>query len=147
MYAPARGLICNTTIRLELAVPIATFDVVPVICALTTKFKVSELPVETQFSSTNDILVDDINSDGNLDIILAGNLFVSEIETTRNDAGTGAVLLGDGQNGFKALAHLDSGFFARKDAKKLGFVNGGKKKLLLVANNDDQLQVFEVKEQ
>ena len=106
------------------------------------KFKISALPVETQFSSVNDILVKDFDKDGNLDALLTGNLFVSEIETTRNDAGRGVLLLGDGNNKFKAISHLESGFFSRKDAKKLGWVEHGKQQLLLLVNNDDELQIF-----
>ena len=109
------------------------------------KFKLHKLPVESQFSSINDMLIEDFNGDGHLDVLMVGNLFVSEIETTRNDAGTGLVLLGDGKNNFKALSHQESGFFARNDAKKVRLVDGGDKKILLVANNDDRLQVFEVK--
>jgi hypothetical protein len=109
------------------------------------KFKLSQLPVESQFSSINDMLIEDFNADGHLDVLMVGNLFVSEIETTRNDAGTGLVLLGDGKNNFKALSHLESGFFARNDAKKVRLVKTDNKKLVLVANNNDRLQVFEAK--
>jgi hypothetical protein len=109
------------------------------------EFKLSKLPVESQFSSINDMLIEDFNADGHLDVLMVGNLFVSEIETTRNDAGTGLVLLGDGKNNFKAMSHRESGFFARNDAKKVSMVTTGNKKLLLVANNNDRLQVFEVK--
>jgi hypothetical protein len=91
------------------------------------------------------MLIEDFNADGHLDVLMVGNLFVSEIETTRNDAGTGLVLLGDGKNNFKALSHLESGFFARNDAKKVRLVKTDNKKLVLVANNNDRLQVFEAK--
>jgi len=110
------------------------------------KFKLSKLPVESQFSSINDMLVEDFNHDGNLDVLMVGNLFVSEIETTRNDAGTGLVLLGDGKNNFKSMTHQESGLFVRKDAKKVKLVTKGKKKLVLVANNNDQMQVFEMRD-
>ena len=105
-------------------------------------FKVSALPERAQFSNVNDILVRDFNFDGNLDVLLVGNLFVSEIETTRNDAGTGVVLLGDGKNNFKEMSSFESGFFAREDAKKMKIITKGKEKLLIVANNNDWLQVF-----
>lgn len=108
-------------------------------------FKVTKLPVEAQFSSTNDILVNDMNSDGNLDLMMVGNLYTSEIETTRNDAGIGVILLGDGKNNFKPMSHLDSGFFANNDAKKIKLITKGKQKLILVGNNNGKLQVFKLK--
>lgn len=108
------------------------------------KFKLSELPIESQFSSINDMIVRDFNSDGNLDIMMIGNLYVSEIETPRNDAGTGVVLLGNGENNFLTIHHSESGFFARGDAKKIKMLKSKKDELVLVANNNDSLQIFKV---
>ena len=106
-------------------------------------FKLTDLPIEAQFSSINDMHIGDINADGHLDAIMVGNLHVSEIETTRNDAGTGVVLLGDGNNGFTALNYIKSGFFANLDAKKIALLKT--QNLVLVANNDDKVQVFKIK--
>jgi len=108
------------------------------------EFKMSKLPVESQFSSVNDIVIEDFNSDGYLDALLVGNLFVSEIETTRNDAGTGLVLLGNGDNSFLPMNHFKSGFFNNKDAKKAKLLKDENQELILIANNSDVLQVFKV---
>jgi hypothetical protein len=107
-------------------------------------FKIKTLPIEAQITNINDILIKDINNDNNLDLILVGNLFVSEIETPRNDAGIGTVLLGDGENNFSVIDNKDSGFFAKKDAKKIKLLKGKDKELVLVGNNDDILQVFKL---
>ncbi|ETN94302.1 VCBS repeat-containing protein [Zhouia amylolytica] len=98
------------------------------------------LPNMSQLSSINDMLIDDFNDDGNLDVLFTGNLFVSEIETTRNDAGTGGLLLGDGKGGFEFVSNTNSGFFTRGDAKKMKFIED--KGWVLIANNNDILQVF-----
>ena len=82
-----------------------------------------------------------------MDILTVGNLYVSEIETTRNDAGTGLILYGDGKNNFKATDHFETGFFANKDAKKVKISDDGSKKLIFVANNDDWVQIFEMNEE
>jgi hypothetical protein len=108
------------------------------------RFEIKDLPVKAQFSSINDIIIKDFNGDQNPDVLLAGNLFVSEIETTRNDAGTGLLLLGDGKNNFQSVDFPESGFMARKDAKKLRLLTGKNKTYVLVANNNDVLQVFEL---
>jgi hypothetical protein len=105
-------------------------------------FNLTPLPVEAQFSNSNAIKVSDVNKDGNLDVLLVGNLFVSEIETPRNDAGTGLLLLGDGKGDFKAQKAMESGFFARGDAKKMETITIGGKEKVIVANNNDVLQIF-----
>jgi hypothetical protein len=108
------------------------------------RFEIKDLPVKAQFSSINDIIIKDFNGDQNPDVLLAGNLFVSEIETTRNDAGTGLLLLGDGRNNFQSVDFPESGFMARKDAKKLRLLKGKNKTYVHVANNNNVLQVFEL---
>ncbi|MAU27283.1 MAG: hypothetical protein CMH48_08520 [Muricauda sp.] len=107
-------------------------------------FKIHKLPNMAQLSNINDMLVDDFNEDGNLDILAIGNLFASEIETPRNDAGTGILLLGSGKGAFKTVPSYESGLIARKDAKKIVKVGVGNQQILFIANNDDVLQGFTV---
>jgi hypothetical protein len=97
-----------------------------------------------QISNINDMVVDDFNGDGHLDVLTVNNWFVSEIETPRNDAGSGLLLVGDGKGSFKAMSGLQSGFWAKGDARKAVPVTVGDGKLVLVANNDGPLQVFTV---
>ncbi len=106
-------------------------------------YKSTKLPNEAQFSSINTILSDDFNGDGKKELLIAGNLFVSEVETPRNDASIG-LLLNQTENGFNPVSLNESGFLANKDVKnmKLIIING--KKCILIANNDDNLQVFQI---
>ena len=64
------------------------------------QFEVIPLPSEAQFSSANTISIGDFNQDNHLDMVIAGNLYVSEVETPRNDASIGLLLAGDGQGNF-----------------------------------------------
>jgi len=105
-------------------------------------FSIKELPIEAQFSSLNDMIIDDFNKDTFLDVLLVGNLFVSEIETSRNDAGIGVLLLGDGKNNFEYIPHQQSGVFNSCDAKKIIQLKYGDKKMLFIGNNDDSLRLF-----
>ncbi len=105
-------------------------------------FKVSTLPNSAQFSNINDMIIKDFNTDGNLDVLLAGNLFVSEIETMRNDAGTGLLLYGNGNGDFTPQTAIESGFFTNKDVRKMKMLEDKKQKLILVANNNNKIQVF-----
>ena len=107
------------------------------------RFKIVPLPNRAQFSNVNDMLIKDFNTDGNLDVLLAGNLFVSEIETMRNDAGTGVLLYGNGKGEFHPETVMNSGFFTNKDVRKMKIVEN--QNLILIANNNDKLQVFKYK--
>ncbi|GAA3562060.1 VCBS repeat-containing protein [Snuella lapsa] len=108
------------------------------------RFKMSPLPIQAQFSNINDILVKDIDNDNNLDVVVAENLYVSEIETPRNDAGIGLVMLGDGKGGFKSIKPRKSGFVISSDAKQIETIEIGNEEFVLVGNNDAKLQVFKV---
>lgn len=104
------------------------------------KFISHNLPVEAQISSINQILVRDFNNDNNLDVLLAGNLYVSEVETTRNDAGVGQLLLGDGNGNFDSVSTADSGFFTPGDVKDMATIKVGEDEYIISAKNDDFVQ-------
>ena len=106
-------------------------------------FKSKKLPSEAQFSSINAILVNDYNKDGNNEILIAGNLFASEAETPRNDASIG-LLIQNNKDGLYTTPLKESGFLADKDVKKMKEIIINGKKCILIANNNDLLQVFEV---
>ncbi|MEQ8702672.1 MAG: VCBS repeat-containing protein [Phaeodactylibacter sp.] len=103
------------------------------------QFEQHKLPVQAQFAPVQDIKVTDIDQDGNLDALLVGNLYGAEVETVRYDAGTGLCLMGDGMGGFRALTVQESGWYTPHDARRIALLNGK----ILIANNNDQLQLFE----
>lgn len=107
------------------------------------QFIVHQLPNEIQLSSVNTLIVKDFNYDGNLDILAAGNLYASEIETPRNDAGTGVLLSGDGKGEFQAIPIHKSGFYAPKDVKDMKLIQVNGKDKVIVANNNDFLQFID----
>ena len=110
------------------------------------QFKVNKLPNEAQLSALNDIIIDDFDYDGHLDILAAGNLFNVEVVTPRNDGGIGVFLKGDGEGHFIAVPYELSGFFAPGDVKSLALIHiNNKDKEILVGNNNDRLQIFRVK--
>jgi hypothetical protein len=87
----------------------------------------------------------DVNGDGNLDVVAAGNNYVTEVETIRYDGGRGVVLLGDGKGNFKQLTPLASGFIETSDCKDMVMVNFGSKKLLISVSNRDKAKSFLLK--
>ena len=53
------------------------------------RLTLQSLPVDAQLSSVNGIIVNDFNKDGKRDILIAGNKFDVEVETTPADASPG----------------------------------------------------------
>jgi len=104
------------------------------------KFVIHQLPIEAQLSSINQILVDDFNGDENLDIVIAGNLYVSEIETPRNDAGFGYYFEGNGDGTFKPVPPTKSGFFTSGDVKDLARITIQNQQYIISVKNNDYLQ-------
>ncbi len=107
-------------------------------------FKRSKLPYLAQLSNLNDMLVDDFNSDGTLDVLAVGNLYDFEIETPRNDAATGLLMLGKGDGTFDALTSQKSGFFVKADAKKIRSFTRGSEKFIIVGANNDGVKTFKL---
>ena len=105
-------------------------------------FDFRPLPNYAQFSSVNDIIIKDFDNDKVNDLLIVGNMYHAEIETARNDAGNGLLLKGNGDGSFNEIPTLKSGFFTPGDSKKAISLTLGNKEIILVANNDDRLQIF-----
>ncbi len=67
------------------------------------------LPLDAQLAPAFGVSVADVNGDGHEDLLLAQNFHTFRPEWPRPDAGRGAVLLGDGQGGFRNLPAAESG--------------------------------------
>ena len=103
------------------------------------------LPNEAQVSPIKSSLVFDVNRDGHKDIITVGNHYGVEVETTRYDAGFGAVLLGDGKNNFLSMPPFQSGFYTPHDSRDIKIIKQSNKNLFMVTNNSAPLNIFSVK--
>ena len=108
------------------------------------KFITHRLPVAAQLTCINQVMVKDYDKDGNLDVVIAGNLYGSEVETPRNDAGHGLFLKGNGKGDFKPVAAPESGFFTPGDVKNMAEINVKGKTYLLVTKNNSLLQSIKI---
>ena len=108
------------------------------------KFTMRPLPQLAQLSSINKFVVDDFDSDGNLDVVLAGNLYNAEVETPRNDSSFGLLLQGNGKGDFVAKTMLESGLKIIGDVRGMELLNLQGQKHILVAKNDDYMQLIKV---
>ena len=108
-------------------------------------FLIRRLEDMAQISSVNAIYVHDIDGDGNQDIVLAGNLYGSEVETPRNDASYGLFMTGNGKGGFKAQMPYESGLMIRGEVRKMEKIMlKNRRKAILVARNNEELLIVEV---
>jgi hypothetical protein len=103
------------------------------------------LPNLAQISPIKAILAHDIDGVGHLDLLVAGNLYDSEPNTPRADAGNGLWLKGDGKGHFAPVPPRESGFLAPLSVSGLALINGIAGKAVLVANTGDSLQAFSVR--
>lgn len=101
-------------------------------------------PTEIQRSPINSILFNDFDNDGIKDLLLAGNNYQAEVETTRADGGIGSFLKGNEQGGFNYISHLKSGFFVDKDVRNMIEVKGKNSSSIIVVNNNDFHDIFSI---
>ena len=109
------------------------------------KFTLIPLPMEAQFSVINGMVVDDFDDDGNLDVLINGNDFGTEVGTGRYDALNGLLLKGNGDGSFKPLPILKSGIYIPGNGKalvKLQSSSGGY--LIAASQNRDVLKLYQL---
>ncbi len=107
-------------------------------------FTATPLPTLAQIAPIRGIVAEDVDGDGRLDVIVAGNLFDTEPNTPRLDAGNGLWLKGDGRGGFTAIPPATSGFLAPGNVTGLALIHTPAGKAVLVANHGDSLQAFSI---
>lgn len=108
-------------------------------------FELKPLPGRVQLSCVCGIVCEDINKDGNLDLIMAGNNFEFKPQFSRLDASFGNVLLGDGKLNFEWQDYTKSGFSIRDEVKFLHTLKDKSGNTFIVAAiNDQKPRIFEI---
>lgn len=102
-------------------------------------FKISPLPASTQFAPIYGILVEDLNNDGNLDIILAGNFFGTRVKYGRYDANKGTLLMGKGKGIFQYLNQKESGLNLNGEIRDIKSIPLANKETLLIFSRNNQV--------
>jgi len=109
------------------------------------KYTFKPFPRRAQVSPIMGFVTEDVNKDGLMDIVVAGNIYNMEIETPRLDASDGLVMLNTGNMEFTTHNYLETGFKAAGDVKDLQVIQGPETKSILVANNNGPLEIFDMK--
>ncbi|MFL5543809.1 MAG: VCBS repeat-containing protein [Gemmatimonadaceae bacterium] len=110
------------------------------------RFTVRRLPALAQISPIKAILPTDVDNDGNLDLIVGGNLYDGDPNIARADAGNGLWLRGDGKGHFAPVPPTQSGFLAPLNVSGMALIRTSSGEATLVANTADSLQVFRIRE-
>jgi hypothetical protein len=106
-------------------------------------FNKTVLPMMAQISPVFGILVTDLNGDGIEDIFLGGNFYGLKPEVGRFDASYGVTLMGNKQHGFNYVKPAASGLFIRGEVRDVKIIPTPKANYILMARNNDSLQIFE----
>ncbi len=110
------------------------------------KFTMIPLPLQAQVSTLNGMIADDFDGDGNLDVLMNGNDYGTEVSVGRYDALNGLLLKGNGAGGFSPLTILQSAIYIPGNGKALvKLQNAAGNYLVAASQNRGALKLFELK--
>ncbi|GAB3516501.1 VCBS repeat-containing protein [Emticicia fontis] len=110
------------------------------------QFEVRELPIQAQFAPIYGMVTEDYDQDGNLDVLLTGNDFGTELLVGKHDALNGLLLKGDGKGNFSPILPQASGYCVAGDAKSLVRLKNAKGGITVVTSqNRGDLRFFSYK--
>ncbi len=108
------------------------------------QFELHELDNLAQIAPINGMVVEDIDGNGTTDVIYAGNLYGSEVETPRGDASYGGLLTGNGKGDFRAHMPYESGLWVPGEVRAVKKITLAHGKGVLFAKNNDYLQLVQI---
>ncbi|MEO6691638.1 MAG: VCBS repeat-containing protein, partial [Saprospiraceae bacterium] len=109
-------------------------------------YELKKLPNRAQVSPITGILYEDFDNDQIKDLVVAGNLRVSEIETGNADAGIGLFMKGTKEGWFESISPDQSGLYIDGDIKNIALLRKTYLgvPIMLVANNNAYLQLIAI---
>ena len=118
----------------------------------TTYFENSELvfikrplPQVAQIAPVYAIHSMDVNGDGHLDLILAGNNTHARVKLGRLDGNHGQVFLGTGNGQFRPTVYAESGLNIRGEVRQVEQVLIGGHPHILIGTNNDNFKIFQIR--
>jgi len=108
-------------------------------------FTAKPLPTTAQLSSMYAIAAEDFDGDKNIDILMAGNFYESKPEVGIYDASYGTLMKGDGKGNFTSIPAQQSGINIKGAVRDMATINVGKKKIILIAMNNEAVKILSIK--
>jgi hypothetical protein len=105
-------------------------------------FKRHSLPDAVQFSRTSGIVVQDLDSDGKAEVVLAGNFSPYRVQLGPCDASVGVVLRQETPFRFEPVSPSQTGLWASGDIRQMALLNSFR---ILITVNDGQPVLLEWK--
>ena len=110
----------------------------------TNGFELIPLPLAAQLAPVQSILVEDFDKDGYLDALLGGNFHDVQPAIGKMDASYGTFLKGQGDGTFEVVENRDCGLWLEGQVKDMQKIIIANKSFLLVARNNDAIQVLSI---
>lgn len=101
-------------------------------------FKKTVLPVMAQTMPILDADVIDINNDGFEDLVIAGNIYNTEVETPRLDNNYALILVSNQKDNYEVISAEQSGLYTEGNIKSIEIVDD----LLIMASNNGETKTF-----
>lgn len=105
-------------------------------------FVVNELPIESQRKSVQTGVVTDINGDNSLDVLLFGGQDHFKPQFSKDDAGFGEVLIGNGKGGFDWIPYDQSGFRVKGVVREVKEFDLGGENVVMILKNDESVEWY-----
>lgn len=105
-------------------------------------FVVEPLPYEAQLAPVYGMLIQDMDHDGQNDIVLGGNLHNVKPEVGRYDASYGLLLTGTDKGKFQVVPFQQSGLFLEGEVRDFQLLKINGSSSLAVSRNNDSIKFF-----
>lgn len=105
----------------------------------------TNLPLEAQFFPVFGVKATDVDSDGNIDILMTGNLEATQPDFGAYDAGVGLLLHGNGDGTFSSVPAWQSGFVTSGEGRNIEILKKANSAEVqyLVSRNNQSVLTFE----
>ncbi|KYP14759.1 VCBS repeat-containing protein [Flavihumibacter sp. CACIAM 22H1] len=106
------------------------------------RFERQALPVQAQFSVVTQILTDDFNRDGKMDLLLLGNRSDNRLKIGSMEANYGCLLLGTETGEYRYLPQPLSGLQLKGDCKNARLFKKGEDRYVVIGLNGQSIQFY-----
>jgi hypothetical protein len=105
-------------------------------------FRFIPFPEKAQFSTIDDMVIDDIDNDGIKDILVCGNTEDPSVIIGVYDATSALLLKGTGKGNYTAVSPADNGLNVKDESRKMVYLKDKNKATLIFLKNNAAAQTF-----